>query len=99
VRLVFSLEAEQDVEKIDAWWRENRRDTPRLFAEELAGVCAEIQRKPLIKKPYCERRGVVIRRWLMEKTGRHVYFEADVERDVVTVLRVWGARRGRGPTL
>jgi hypothetical protein len=70
VRLVFSLEAEQDVEKIDAWWRENRRDALRLFAEELAGVCAEIQRKPLIKKPYCERRGVMIRCWLMENWVR-----------------------------
>lgn len=99
MKLVFSAEADQDVEKTDAWWRENRPDAPRLFAEELAGVCSEILRKPLILRPYRERRGVVIRRWLMRKTERHVYFEADVERGVVTVLRVWGARRGRGPKL
>jgi plasmid stabilization system protein ParE len=99
VKLVFSPEAEQDVEKIDAWWRENRPDAPRMFAEELAGVCLQIQRKPLIVRPYREQRGVVIRRWLMKRTERHVYFEADVERGLVTVLRVWGARRGRGPKL
>lgn len=99
MKLVFSPEAEQDVEKIDAWWRENGPDAPRMFAEELAGVCLQIQRKPLIVRPYREQRGVVIRRWLMKRTERHVYFEADAERGVVTVLRVWGARRGRGPKL
>ena len=34
VKLIFSEEADQDVEAIDAWWRENRLDAPRLFAEE-----------------------------------------------------------------
>jgi hypothetical protein len=32
VNLIFSREADQDVEAIDAWWRENRLDAPRLFA-------------------------------------------------------------------
>ena len=70
-----------------------------MFAEELAIVCHVIQRKPLILKPYGERRGVVIRRWLMGRTQQHVYYVADVENAVITVLRVWGARRGRGPKL
>ena len=54
MNLIFSEEADQDVEAIDAWWRENRLDAPRLFAEELASVCQAIQRKPLIMKPYTE---------------------------------------------
>ena len=37
MKLVFSPEADQDVDKIDAWWRENRLDAPRLFVEELTG--------------------------------------------------------------
>lgn len=48
MKLIFSEEAEQDVETIDAWWRENRLDAPTVFAEELAIVCHAIQRKPLI---------------------------------------------------
>ena len=99
MKLVFSEEADQDVEVIDAWWRENRLDAPRLFAEELASVCQSIQRKPLIMKPYTERRGVVVRRWHLRRTVQHVYFVVDVENDVIVVLRVWGARRGRGPKL
>jgi plasmid stabilization system protein ParE len=99
VRLIFSAEADQDVEAIDTWWRENRRDAPRLFAEELASILDAIQRKPLIMKPYIERQGVVVRRWHMRRTLQHVYFVVDVENQVVVVLRVWGSRRGRGPKL
>ena len=91
MKLAFSKEAERDVEAIDAWWRANRLDAPSLFAEKLASVCQAIQRKPLILKPYTERHGIVIR--------QHVYFIADVANDLITVLRVWGARRGRGPKL
>ena len=99
MKLIFSEEAERDVETIDVWWRENRLDAPRLFAEELASVCLAIERKPLILKPYGERRGMVIRRWHLEQTEQHVYYVADIDDDTIIVLRVWGARRRRGPKL
>lgn len=99
MKLIFSEEADHDAEAIDTWWRANRLDAPRLFAEELASACQEIQRKPLILKPYTERRGMVIRRRLLPRTEQHVYFVADVENNLITVLRAWGARRGRGPRL
>lgn len=97
MKLIFSPEADEDAEAIDTWWRGNRQDAPGLFAEELSSVCGEILRKPLILKPYRERRGMVIRRWLLEQTQQHVYYVADLENESVTVLRIWGARRGRGP--
>jgi len=99
VKLIFAAEAERDVEAIDAWWRENRLDAPRVFVDELASVCQAIQRKPLIMKSYTERRGVVVRRWQLRRSLQHVYFVADMEHDTIIVLRVWGARRGRGPKL
>lgn len=99
MKLVFSVEADQDAEAIDTWWRQNRLDAPQLFAEELASVCEEIQRKPLILKPYGERRGKLIRRWLLERTEQHVYYAVDIDNDLITVLRIWGACRGRGPRL
>jgi len=98
VKLIFSTEAEQDAEAIDTWWRQNRLDAPQLFAEELASVCEAILRKPLIVKPYGERRGMVIRRWHLERTGQHVYYMADVDNDLITVLRVWGRAPRAGPT-
>jgi hypothetical protein len=36
---------------------------------------------------------------LLPKTRNHVYFEVDAERDLVIVLALWGAPRGRGPRL
>jgi hypothetical protein len=35
----------------------------------------------------------------MRRTEQHVYYEVDLEHDLVIVLRVWGARRKRGPKL
>lgn len=99
MRLVFSPEADEDVDRVDTWWRENRLDAPRLFAEELAYTRDQILRNPLIYKPYCERNGVIVRRWLMRRTEQHIYYEIDLEDDLVIVLRVWGARRRRGPRL
>ena len=69
------------------------------FVEELASVCEAILRKPLILKPYRDRRGIVVRRWRLEETEQHVYYTADVVNGLIIVLRIWGARRGRGPRL
>lgn len=99
MKLVLAQEAEEDVERIDSWWRENRRDAPRLFTEEFAAVCRQILSKPTIFKPYCERGGVSVRRWLLGRTEQFVYYEVDFDRELLIVLRVWGARRKRDPKL
>jgi len=97
VKVVLTPEAEHDLAEIDAWWRENRRDAPDKFADEFIIVRREIAQKALIKKVYCVRRGMVIRRWLMGATVKHVYFA--VEDEVVYILRIWDPRRGVGPKL
>jgi hypothetical protein len=35
VKVELSAEAQAQVDRIDAWWRENRQAAPNLFAEEL----------------------------------------------------------------
>ena len=98
MKLIFSPEADEDAEAIDTWWRGNRQDAPGLFAEELSSVCGEILRKPLILKPYRERRGMVIRRWLLEQTQQHVYYVADLEMKVLQFCEfgVLAAAEGQG---
>jgi hypothetical protein len=44
-------------------------------------------------------RGKLIERVLMKKTGCHVYYFHDRERDLIEVHSIWGAHRERGPTL
>jgi hypothetical protein len=42
VKLIFSEEAERDVEAIDAWWRENRRG----FTDESMRQLRQIKGQP-----------------------------------------------------
>ena len=43
--------------------------------------------------------GLSVRRVLLPKTGTHVYYSVDEDADLVTVVAVWGAPKGRGPKL
>ncbi|HVW24898.1 MAG TPA: hypothetical protein VHC69_05980 [Polyangiaceae bacterium] len=97
MKVVLSEEAEQDLMEIHAWWLEHHGDAPTKFIEEFIQTRHEIGRKPFIRKVYSVRKGVVIRRWLMTETVKHVYFT--VEEDTVIILRIWDARRGVGPKL
>jgi plasmid stabilization system protein ParE len=97
VKLRFTAEAELEAEALDAWWRENRPGAPLLFADELAAVCDAIRRRPLILRRYGEQDGVAVYRWLLVRCQQHVYYSVGLEDEEVLVLRIWGARRKRGP--
>jgi plasmid stabilization system protein ParE len=98
-RLEIAPRAEAQIRRVAAWWRENRRAAPDLFAGELARALETLLQTPGNGTLYAERRGVVIRRVLLPKTRYHVYFSYDAEAEVVSVRAVWHGRRGRGPDL
>jgi plasmid stabilization system protein ParE len=99
MKLVFTPEAERQANEIDAWWREHRPDARQLFARELAEARERLLATPGIGVTYTSASGKTARRVLLPKTQNHVYFEVDAERELVIVLAVWGAPRGRGPRL
>lgn len=99
MKLVFTREAERQADAIDGWWREHRPDARDLFARELAEARDLIKRTPGIGITYTATSGRTARRVLLPKTRNHIYFEVDAQRDLVIVLAVWGAPRGRGPRL
>ena len=80
-------------------WREHRPKARDLFARELVDVLELIAGAPAIGADYRTRSGRCARRVLMPKTRTHVYFEFNRARDLITVLAVWGAPRGKGPSL
>lgn len=43
--------------------------------------------------------GLPVRRVLLRKTKTHVYYSVDDDAELVKVLAVWGAPKGRGPKL
>ena len=91
--------ARRQADRIDRWWRENRPNAADLFAREFDTARRLIAESPDLGAPYVKRHGVLIRRVLLPKTNNHVYYEARKDEDMVMILAVWGAPRGRGPKL
>ena len=95
MKLAFTPEAEQQADECDTWWSENRvaRD---LFARELASAGTFLCESPNVGAKYITLDGLPVRRVLLPKTGTHVYYSVDEDADLMTVLAVWGAPKGRG---
>jgi plasmid stabilization system protein ParE len=95
VKVELSAEAQSQVERIDAWWREHRQAAPDLFAEELEEALRTLAETPAVAVRYAPKPGV--RRLLLRRTHHHLYVVGEPAR--VYVVAVWSAYRGRGPRL
>ena len=96
-RVVTSPEADEDIRRIDAWWRDQRPAAPGLFAEELTEAIALVATTPEMGRRYAPAGVPGLRRVLLRATRYHVYYVTDG--DLVTVLAIWSAVRGRSPRL
>jgi plasmid stabilization system protein ParE len=99
VKLKLAEPARHQAVEIEAWWAENRPAAPSLFAQEFRDTLEYIARNPGVGTSWPTPRRPDLRRVLMPRTKHHVYFRVDVPKQVVQVLAVWGAPRGRGPRL
>ena len=75
----------------------NRPAAPDLFDEEMAISVEQIRTMPTSGTIYPASFGATVHRLLMPKTQNHIYYT--VRDKEIVVLSVWGAPRGRGPTL
>jgi len=98
MKLVFTPEAEEQADECDRWWREHR-DARDLFARELAAAKTFLREGAIVGSVYTVLDGMAVRRVLLRKTRTHVYYSIDRDADLVTILAVWGAPKGRGPNL
>jgi plasmid stabilization system protein ParE len=98
VKIVLLDEAQERFEAEDGWWREHR-DAKELFVTEFEETLRQIASAPGIGQRYRRSRGQLIRRVLMKRTRCHVYYVHHVERDLVEIHSIWGARRRRRPAL
>jgi plasmid stabilization system protein ParE len=98
VNVVISQRARRDAERIDAWWR-SHRDARELFAREFQAAVQFLKTVADPGTPYPTARRPGLRRLLLPKTGRHVYFEIVQAENLVRILSVWGAPRERPPKL
>jgi hypothetical protein len=58
VKVEFSGEARAQVERADAWWRENRPAAPDLFANELDQVLVALEGAPGMGLRYEPKPGI-----------------------------------------
>jgi plasmid stabilization system protein ParE len=92
-------EADAMIVRASGWWNEHRAAAPHLFDRELAAAIELLARAPDIGRRYRRRNIPGLRRFLLLRTRYHVYYFHDATRSFVTVLAVWSAVRGRGPSL
>lgn len=98
MRLALAPRAVREAQRAAHWWRENRPDARDLFERELRSALDQIRTAPRLGVIYQLVNGREHRRVLMIETGYHVYYRV-VSSDLVRVLAVWSALRGRGPQL
>lgn len=99
MKVELSKRAWRSIEKIQAWWVENRPAAPTLFLDELAEVEEVLRTTPEAGAVYATHRSGVVRRLTMPKTRHQLYYRYTHESRRLIVLAVWGAPRERGPLL
>ncbi len=96
---LISRRARRQIEAMQAWWSKNRPSAPRLLLDELAQAERILRDNPTFGVVYDGHRGSPVRRVLLSRTQKHLYYRYSQEREELIVLSVWGAPRGRGPKL
>lgn len=96
-RVVVSPRGLDSLRRLDSWWRENRPDQPDLLRSEFQGAVAKLSSFPRAGRRYSFYSTGEVRRVLMPKTQNHVYYV--IEGAEVQVIVVWGAIKGKGPSL
>lgn len=89
-------EAQRQARAERKWWRANR-DAKQLFSEELRSARAILARGPK-HEIYGYFDGQPVRRLLLEKTRCHLYYVVSERENLVRIVAIWGAMRGRDPS-
>lgn len=98
VNVILLDEAQRQFEAEDAWRRANRDARDLLTEEEeFEAALRHLSTLPETGQRYRWARGKLIRRWLMKKTGCHIYYFHDADRNLLEIHSVWGSRLRHGP--
>lgn len=98
MKLELAPRAVREADRCAQWWREHRPAARTLFEDELRAALTQIRTAPRLGSIYETVGGREYRRVLMPETSHHVYYRV-VGHDLVRVLAVWSAVRGRSPRL
>lgn len=93
----FTLRASAQVDRLARWWREHRSRNPGLLEAELASVLSMLAEHPEAGVAWERVKGV--RRVLMPRTQRYIYYRVIKKIMVVRVVAVRGTARAKGPSI
>lgn len=95
LRIRFTKRAAGEVERADAWWRENRSAVPRAIRDDLASALELLSVQPGIGRSIEGAHFRGTRRIQLDRVNYHLYFR--VAGDELVVLAFWHAQRGGEP--
>ncbi len=98
MKVRLSKRAQGAIARIDARWREVA-DHPETFLRELLDTIELLETVSAPGTPCPTAKRPRLKRVLLEKSDCHVYFEINEGKQMIEVLTVWSARRGRAPKL
>jgi plasmid stabilization system protein ParE len=98
MRIELAPRAVREAEACARWWRANRPDARFLFDDELRAALEQIRAAPQTGSVYVVQPGREHRRMLLPGTRFHIYYRP-AARDLVRVVAIWSALRGRGPRI
>lgn len=98
MKVVITKRARRAAVRINERWSEHG-DNPRLFAQELLDSLRHLKNIPHAGTPKPTPTRPNLRRFLMEKSKCHLYFEVDEKHGVLKLVAVWNGQRGQEPKL
>ncbi len=97
LRLLVVPNAERQIRKAAAWWRENRPAARELFDQELARGYELIMKQPGIGTRVFDVSIQGVRRFHLLRIHYHLYYR--VNEDTLEILALWHKSRGSGPPI
>lgn len=97
LRVRITRRAAAEVERADAWWRQNRLAAPQAIRDDLRAALDLLQLQPGIGQRVENAHLAGVRRLQLDRVHHHVYFR--VIADELVVLAFWHSMREGTPRL
>jgi plasmid stabilization system protein ParE len=99
LRVEVAPEAQEQLERLDRWWRQNRPAAPTLVVDELERLVGMIAETPEIGVPYAQGGLMNVRRLRLRRTPYLLYYHYVSGNDVARIVSAWSAMRKRRPSI
>ena len=98
MKLRLSEQAQEDIERIDAWWAEHRPKNPLCFRQELVEALEHMEATPTLAGTYTSTSGRKYWKLPLRKSREVIYYEYFPAEQLVAVVTISSPVHG-GPDL